>query len=218
MPSPSSLIHSSLELQLRFWEQAAAINRPVKHGIRGAGKQRQSIRPSFGTRSKIAEHWIAAVAKIWSALWATVWFQFAGIAAVFSWNITDSCISVFISYKLTAPTYKRFSEAPDSFSLSACWTQYYLHSSRKKSQWQDFCHVPRPEKVLLRVEGGKVKQVGWLSAQQMFVAKGSHSEHGALTWTWKLTFTCTQYTHALRWLKPCQSVSTSQRWRVSTLK
>lgn len=83
------------------------------------------------------------------------------------------------------------------------------------SLWQDFCHVPRPKKVLfcfvLRSSGGE-KRSRSIGHQ--------HHRHRSLTWTWTPTITCTHLyiyifiyicTHAQPRVEPCQSFSISQR-------
>lgn len=84
------------------------------------------------------------------------------------------------------------------------------------SLWQDFCHVPRPKKVLffvfvLRSLGGE-KRSRSIGHQ--------HHRHRSLTWTWTPTITCTHLyiyifiyicTHAQPRVEPCQSFSISQR-------
>lgn len=60
--------------------------------------------------------------------------------------------------------------------------------------FKDFCHVPRPKKVLLRVrEGRRSRSIGYQHCRRSLqsVHTLTHTEHSSLTWTWTLTFTCT---------------------------
>lgn len=103
----------------------------MKHAVeqyhRGGGIQKQSIRPSFGKRNKIAKalNCSRGINLLWSGfcLWESL--------QLFFWNITHSCNSVFISYNPTTLTYKWLPRPPPFYPQLACWTQYWLHSSKE---------------------------------------------------------------------------------------
>lgn len=154
----------------------------MKHAVeqyhRGAGIQKQSIRPSFGKRNTIAQPRTAAAAVISKqqsgfCLWESFQPQFfEKLPTTAISSLTTSHLSPLNTILVTFFKGKK--------SMTGLW-------------FSDFCHVPRPKKVLFKEKGEQSGLVGYQSHRQTFTGfKGlTYLHHRSLTWTWTLTFTCT---------------------------
>lgn len=200
--------------------QAFTVNPPMPYETRrrttpqrSRGYKKRSIRPSFGNRNEIAKplNWQqppAPVVRLWESLQLFFFFSLLKRRPLFlSYNLQRSHVLMVLK---PSPPRVLLSVSLLNSALVTFFRGY------NTSLWQDFCHVPRPKKVLffvfvLRSLGGE-KRSRSIGHQ--------HHRHRSLTWTWTPTITCTHLyiyifiyicTHAQPRVEPCQSFSISQR-------
>lgn len=167
---------------------------------RSRGYKKRSIRPSFGNRNEIAKplNWQqppAPVVRLWESLQPFFFSLLKRRPLFLSYNLQRSHVLMVLK---PSPPRVLLSVSLLNAALVTFFRGY------NTSLWQDFCHVPRPKKVLffvcvLRSLGGE-KRSRSIGHQ--------HHRHRSLTWTWTPTITCTHlYIYIFIYIYTCTASS-----------